>query len=151
MEYSNSIIVDIDGTLANIDHRRHYVKGCRKDWSEFKKKYIEDQANKWCVCLIEAMYKQGLNLLFVTGREEAYRKGTLEQIENWVCVHYSKVFLFMRSDGDFRSDVEVKKEMYNTHIKEKFKVLFCVDDSEVIVNLWRSLGLVCLDCAGYQR
>lgn len=29
------IIVDLDGTLANIDHRLHYIKQNKPDWNAF--------------------------------------------------------------------------------------------------------------------
>lgn len=55
--------------------------------------------------------------------------------------------LHMRPDGDFRPDVEVKKEIYKREIEGQFKVLFAVDDRASVVEMWRAQGLVCLQCA----
>ena len=37
-------ICDIDGTLMNIDHRRHFVEGDKKDWKSFEDN-INNQAD----------------------------------------------------------------------------------------------------------
>ena len=56
-------------------------------------------------------------------------------------------FLFMRAEDDFRHDTIVKEEIYRTHI-EPFWNVFCVfDDRSTVVEMWRSLGLVCLQVA----
>lgn len=52
--------------------------------------------------------------------------------------------IFMRAEEDFRHDTIVKKELYERHI-EPFYNVFCVfDDRTTVVDMWRSLGLVCL-------
>jgi hypothetical protein len=50
----------------------------------------------------------------------------------------------MRKSGDYRKDYEVKKEIYETYIKDKFNVLCVLDDRQSVVDMWRSLGLTCL-------
>ena len=39
-------ICDIDGTLMNIDHRRHFVEGDKKDWKSFEDNIKYDTVNK---------------------------------------------------------------------------------------------------------
>jgi FMN phosphatase YigB (HAD superfamily) len=36
------IIFDIDGTLMDISHRKHFVDGDKKDWQAFKNATIKD-------------------------------------------------------------------------------------------------------------
>ena len=38
-------IFDIDGTLMNIDHRRHFVEGETKDWKSFEENIKYDSVN----------------------------------------------------------------------------------------------------------
>lgn len=141
---SKAIIVDIDGTLADVEHRVHHVRKTQKDWSAFNQAMGEDQLNIWCAKLIEAMQKAGYAILFVTGRDDDYR----EKTEAWMQQHgiyFDK--LFMRTAVDFRSDSEVKKEIYLKEIKNNWDVLFVVDDRLSVVKMWREeLGLVCLQC-----
>ena len=53
--------------------------------------------------------------------------------------------LLLRRDGDYRSDVVVKREMLAD--LDKSKILFVVEDRSRVVEMWRSEGLVCLQCA----
>jgi hypothetical protein len=53
--------------------------------------------------------------------------------------------LRLRRDGDRRSDVIVKREMLAGI--DKTQVLFVVEDRNRVVQMWRSEGLVCLQCA----
>src|ERR1700722_9162155 len=46
-----AVIIDIDGTAANIDHRLHFVHpepGKKKDWRSFSESASEDLVNNWC-------------------------------------------------------------------------------------------------------
>jgi len=203
---TKAIICDIDGTLANINHRRHFVdynfvknkcgsfdlyycsqsinweesdkylngksgflykdtnKQWKPDWNAFNAAMIHDTPNEWCVDLLVQCW-WGLEILFVTARKEKFRLLTSFQIGQWIykwegdfdmyktLEHPNVLFenLFMRPDDDFRPDVEIKREIYEKHIRDNYDVLFCLDENAEIVELWRSLGLVCLDCAGYRR
>jgi len=51
----------------------------------------------------------------------------------------------LRKDKDRRSDTEVKRELLAT--LDKSKILFVVEDRSRVVEMWRSEGLVCLQCA----
>lgn len=53
----------------------------------------------------------------------------------------------MRPAGDYRPDQIVKRELYEAHIAGQYDVLFCVDDRNSVVAMWRELGLTCLQCA----
>ena len=55
--------------------------------------------------------------------------------------------LHMRQNSDFREDADVKEEIYITHIEKNAQVLFVVDDRKSVVERWRKLELVCLQCA----
>lgn len=139
-----AIVVDIDGTLADVEHRVHHVREEKKNWRAFNDAMIDDSLNGWCAKLIESMRTQGFEILFVTGRDENYRTHT----ESWMKKHniqYEK--LFMRMAVDFRGDDEVKKDIYLNQIRDHWDVLFVVDDRLSVVKMWREqLGLVCLQC-----
>lgn len=138
-----AIIVDLDGTLADVEHRVSYVRMNPKDWKNFNEHMIHDPINHWCDELIKAMKKQGYKIIFVTGRGEDYRNHT----ESWLLKHnVSYDFLYMRKIGDYREDNDVKEEIYKNFIKDKFNILFVVDDRKSVVARWRELELICLQC-----
>lgn len=40
-----AIIVDLDGTLCNAEHRKHYVEAKKKDWKSFYNGIAQDKPN----------------------------------------------------------------------------------------------------------
>jgi len=138
-----AIIVDLDGTLTDVEHRVHYVKLDQKNWKEFNDRMIHDPIQVWCYELILAMKARGYKIIFVTGRGEDYRPHTVE----WLSKHQVPYdLLFMRKANDFREDNDVKEEIYIQNIKSHFQILFVVDDRKSVVERWRKLELICLQC-----
>ena len=140
----SAIIVDLDGTLANIDHRRHFVKSKPKDWKGFFSRISDDTINNWCRYLIMRFGSANMTVLVITGRPAEYFKTTF----NWLNdnqVRFDK--LYTRKSKDYRSDYVVKREIYKEHIEPYYNVMFVIDDRDSVVKMWRELGLTCLQCA----
>lgn len=74
-----TVIFDIDGTLANIDHRRHLVEGPKKDFDAFYDAMVYDTVNPDVQDLYR-LYAHNLDWLvyICTGRPEKYRSVTEE-------------------------------------------------------------------------
>jgi FMN phosphatase YigB (HAD superfamily) len=154
MSKQKAIIVDLDGTLFDIEHRRKYVDGSlgKKDWKKFYEGIPDDTVNKWCLSIIIALLDRSddgldkIELIFVTGRPSNHRYETYLKLN----AHLSKKQcsnLLMRLEGDFREDYIVKEEIYNEYIKDNYDVLFALDDRSQVVKMWRKNGIVCLQCA----
>ena len=127
------ILCDIDGTLAHMENRGPY------DWDKVGSDKL-DMTIKSIVGLLETFY----DVILVSGRDESCRKIT----EKWLddnYVFYSK--LYMRPEGGMRKDTIIKKGMYDNYIKDKYNVYFVLDDRNQVVDMWRSLGLKCLQVA----
>ena len=58
----NGVIIDLDGTLANVGHRVHHVQKEIKDKKAFNSLMGEDGLNNWCFELLKAMGKQEYKL-----------------------------------------------------------------------------------------
>lgn len=139
-----AIIVDLDGTLCDVEHRVHHVEGPVKNWKSFNELMVHDELNHWCFELMEAMGAKGYRTIFVTGRGEAFRGPT----ETWLAKHSVKYeHLYMRAVLDQREDSDVKEDIYKQKIEKDYQVLFVVDDRKSVVDRWRELDLVCLQCA----
>ncbi|OUR96861.1 hypothetical protein A9Q84_11025 [Halobacteriovorax marinus] len=137
------IIVDLDGTLSNCEHRVHHVESDPKDWKSFNEGMVNDELNVWCSKLISSMKSTGTDTILLTGRGEEFRRET----ESWLEQHGIEYLeLFMRAAKDSRTDCVVKKEIYTTQISPKFKTLFVVEDRRSVVKMWRSIDLTCLQC-----
>lgn len=144
------IIVDLDGTLCNVDHRRHLVEvaPAYRKWDEFFDRMGDDTPKEWCQALVFGMARKH-KIVFVSGRWEKYRRVT----ETWLMFHmqmqaHHHYELFMRPNDDKRSDELVKLDIYRKAIEPRLDVLFCVDDRKRVVDMWRAAGLDVLDCSG---
>lgn len=141
-------IFDIDNTLADCEHRLIYIDGSLgpKDWDVFyslchKDKPIED------VCdLYRQLYSLDAEMLIVTGRPDKILQNTVSWLHN-NDIYFSPWNLFMRKDGDHRPDYEVKREIYEREIKDKYQILGVFEDRQQCVDMWRSLGLTCFQVA----
>ena len=138
-----AIIVDLDGTLCNAEHRRHFVE--EKDWPSFYKHLVHDEPNSWCVDLVRRMADDETVVIYMSGRPAVYRTLTEDWLSKHDCDYHAE--LIMRGIGDYRKDCIVKEELYRKHVEPHYDVLFCVDDRRQVVDMWRSIGLTCLQCA----
>lgn len=138
-----SIIVDLDGTLCDIEHRVHHVQQSSKNWSAFHNGLVDDKINPWCEKLIRAMADHEYQIILLTGRGEEFRDQTLDWLKRH---HIAFEHLFMRPKADRRSDYVIKREIYETRIRDYYDVLFVVEDRASVVKMWREIGLVALQC-----
>jgi hypothetical protein len=137
-----AIICDLDGTLAKIDHRLHFVRGeGKKDWPAFFNSIPGDEINEWCQDIIN---RTDYDIVLCSGRPDSHRKQTEAWLEEY-CVVYSH--LFMRSRDDFRQDDLVKEMIYEFEIKSRYEVYFWIDDRKQVVDKIRSHGITVLQCA----
>jgi len=140
-----TVLFDIDGTLADIQHRRHFLKSAKPDWQSFNRKMGEDTPNQPVVTLYKTLWdSQNYQLILVSGRGEESRKIT-EIWLTWNSIPFDR--LLMRPAGDFRPDVEVKQDILDRLWSEGAEILFAVDDRNAVVEMWRRNGITCLQCA----
>lgn len=133
-----AIICDLDGTIALLNGRNPYdASSCEQDLLN------EPVAT---ILRLNQTRAEGErhHLFFMSGREERHRP----QTERWLARH-GLIYdgLFMRPTGDSRKDAIIKRELYEAHIASKYHVMFVLDDRSSVVQVWRSLGLTCLQVA----
>lgn len=140
----NWVIFDLDGTLADITHRLHYIQDDEGvcDWDSFNMACDKDEIKTDIKHLLHMCKRNGRNVAIFTGRMDTAEKKTTE----WLKRHEIEYdMLCMRKTKDFRSDTEVKREMFRQKFNKK-DVWFVVDDRDKVVDMWRDLGLTCLQC-----
>lgn len=128
-----AIICDIDGTLAHMTDRSPY------DWS----RVYQDEVDPIIRKLLDTI-KYKYFIILTSGRDEICR----EETNKWLRendVPYG--MLLMRPEGDIRKDSIIKREIFETHIRPYYNVEFVLDDRNQVVEMWRSLGLKCLQVA----
>lgn len=141
-------IVDIDGTIANIEHRLHFINQdgeLRKkpDWDGFFAACVDD---KPIPHIIEMLRDINHGFVFVTGRPERSRSDT----ERWLWKQPGMPayqMLYMRKDGDHRPDHMVKLEILQQMRADGYEPILAFDDRTQVVKMWRENGIPCLQVA----
>jgi predicted kinase len=129
-----AIIVDIDGTVALMGDRSPY------DLSRVH----EDRPNHPVIAAVRAAWHDGLSVVYCSGRDDSSREVT----EKWLATHVGVPGpLLMRAADDRRKDSIVKRELFDAHIRDEYDVRYVLDDRQQVVDMWRSLGLTCLQVA----
>lgn len=137
------VIVDLDGTIADLKHRLHFIASSVKDWKGFFEHISEDTLRKDIAKKVIDYYNQMHTIIYVTARPEDYKEITLKWLEkNSMSFGWT---LIMRKRGDSRPDTEVKQDMYDTYLK-KYPIEVVFDDRPRIINMWKSNGLKVIDC-----
>jgi hypothetical protein len=142
------VICDIDGTIANCEHRKHYVTERPKNHEAFYAGVKEDKPIWSIISLVHTLLAyegSKTELVFVTGRPERCRADTVEWLRQ-AHLYPSDYTLLMRKDKDYRQDYIVKQEILDTHI-DKARVWLVLDDRKQVVDMWRRNGLTCLQVA----
>lgn len=138
------VAFDIDGTLADIKHRRFHLNEEPPNWRAFNDAMGDDTPNEPIVSLYKTLWTAGsYELILASGRNERFR-GITEQWLVWNEIPFER--LLMRGDGDFRADFLVKQDIHDQLIYEGKKIEFVVDDRQQVVDMWRRNGVVCLQC-----
>lgn len=141
MSKEKAIIVDIDGTIADNNHRTHLVEGKKKDWEQFFEKMVDDKPIAENICKIRKFFNQGLNVLIVSGRYERYECLTRLWLDKYLGI--DKYLLFQRSNKDYRNSIVLKKEIL-INIKKNFDIKAVMENDEKIIKMYKEQGLNCI-------
>jgi predicted kinase len=124
----DAIICDMDGTLALFGDKNPYSRD-----------FEDDEVN---IPVADILWKyKDENIILVSGRSDMYRNQTLLFLRK---SDINFTHLFMRKNDDNRKDSIVKQEIYDNEIKDKYNILFVLDDRNSVVSMWRSNGLTCM-------
>lgn len=132
------VIFDVDGTLMDIEHRRHFVVQRPKDFDAFREATSQDTAKEDIFAVAKALKAAGHRIIISSGRNKSQRAVTLKQLMGAGLVFDA---LYMRSDSDYRPDHEVKSQMLDKMRKEGFNPTMAFDDRQQVVDMWREKGL----------
>jgi len=139
-----TVIFDIDGTLADIRHRRGLLEGDRPDWNRFNAMMGDDIPNEPVVTLYKSLWEtRQFDMVLASGRNEKHRAVT-EQWLIWNEIPFGRIL--MRADKDSRADHIIKQEILDMLLGEGRRIAFTVDDRQQVVDMWRRNGITCLQC-----
>ena len=161
----NTIIFDLDGTLANIDERKQKAqwKSNNKamDWDIFfdPKNIKLDKPKEAVIKCAQMFHEQGYKIVIFSGRNDRSFATTKEWLSNhnvpydllvcrpdkfkdesWPVAEGNPATYAMR----FMPDEKLKKVMLDTFVD--INDVFCIfEDRKKVVDMWRDLGLTCFE------
>lgn len=145
------VVFDIDGTIADISHRLHFIvppEGHQgrfmKDWIAFDAASRNDEPIPPTIEILQSLAGSGEHtIVLLTGRNERNRENTID----WLELHKIPYdTLYMREKADRRHDTEVKKDVLKILKKRYHRVPDMVfEDRPRVVKMWRDQGIYCID------
>lgn len=167
----DTIIIDIDGTLSNCDHRRHLVEGKKRDYPAFHALLHLDSVNEWCRELMRAFVSQHRfaqafthvplspedegdqlkrRVVLVSARPAYTRDATI----GWLVNHelgdfFHEIYLLRASDEDDTPAIELKRRWIEKYGRDR--ILFAVDDDPRNIAQFKELGITALLAPGWKK
>lgn len=165
-------IFDLDGTLADLRHRRHFVErpslkcydcggknwkncvqcgdldaGFKPDWNAFHAACVNDTPIVPMITLLVSLARSDADIWVWSGRMDTVRDETIQWFEQYDILHLLKG-LRMRPAKDYTVDHELKQSWLQSITPADRRRLVCVfDDRQQVVDMWRRNGLVCCQVA----
>lgn len=140
MKKQECVIFDIDGTLSDPTHRRHYVAGLpasKQDWKMFSDAMVDDPPITEIITLLRIL-QHHYEVFVVTGRSDEYSEETI----NWLTENgVMDTSIYMRKQGDYRKDDEVKQEILDQILANNYVPVLVFDDRNSTVAMWRKNGI----------
>ena len=135
------VIFDLDGTLANAEHRVHHLTGEVKDWRAFYADCANDEPIRPLILIAEMLAVFNWEVHIWTGRSAEVAAET----EAWLAAQGLDDFsLRMRPVGDHQPDTTLK-EGWLGECGWTPDLVF--EDRASVVDMWRSHGIICAQVA----
>ncbi len=137
----NTVIFDLDGTLADIEKRRNLSTkdNGKMDWDKFfdPKNIKLDEPNLPVTLLAKMMFDKGFRIVIFSGRLDVTKEATKRWLEDngikW------DILRMRPKHMKFVDDAELKREWL--HELGKDSVFLVVDDRKKVVDMWRREGM----------
>ncbi len=128
-------VVDIDGVLADVRHRLHFVEQRPKDWDGFFAAALEDPVLPQGVDVVRQL-AQVHEVVYLSGRPEKCREDTLA----WLAEHdIPPGEVFLRRPGDRRPARLTKIELLD-RLRRRKPIAVLVDDDPQVCEAARAAG-----------
>jgi hypothetical protein len=132
--------VDLDGVVADVGHRLHYLEGGRKDWDAFFAGIPDDPAHPEGLAVAQELAREH-DLIYLSGRPERTRVAT----EEWLDRHGAPAgTVLLRRDGD-RRPARITKVGILRRLARERPVAVLVDDDPAVCRAAREAGFTVME------
>ncbi len=139
-------IFDLDGTLANGDHRLHHIQKTPKDWTAYFAACRGDAPIGHMIALFSALAAD-YDCFICSGRSDEVRADTVAWLNDATDMRFVDDDVLMRKAGDHRPDHVIKIEMLAELRARGYEPLMVFDDRNSVVKAWRAAGVPCAQIA----
>lgn len=147
-------IFDIDGTLANIEHRVHMLSNedDEERWNRFYDACDKDSPNLPVIQTMNALKLSGAEIWLFTGRTESTRGKTVAWLAEHTCFMSWDTqldnILVMRPNGDYTVDHALKEGwLKGMLVEDRNRLMATFDDRQQVVDMWRRNDVLCFQVA----
>lgn len=157
------IIFDLDGTLANCQHRKHFVdprlnlenaNEWKKDWRKFFEACDKDIPIDPVLEILCTLLFSGKEVQIWTGRSEFVRDKTVNWIKqnlesyykmrSWPLESYNLKVKMREIGGPIPQEV-IKEKWFDQAIADGKIVEYVIDKNPKVVKMWRRRGVFVVD------
>lgn len=166
------IIFDLDMTLANCEHRRHFVDssklGTKEDYEKWLQPFLESKTcPSWSpdwksfyeacdqdlpiypvIKLFEVLWENRTgdgDVVLWSGRCESFRNKTEEWLHKNINFGNTWPYLKMRPIGDYTPDEHLKEKWLDEALAEGNTIDFVIDDRAKVCRMWQRRGIFVFD------
>ncbi len=125
-------IFDLDGTLAHMVDRSPY------DWKAVGRDRLDE-----AILTILENFKYN-HIIIMSGRDSICYDETREWLHEFK-ISYDD--LIMRPKGCNLKDSVVKHDLFHKYVADNYDIIAVFDDRQQVVDMWRKMGLKCLQVA----
>jgi phosphoglycolate phosphatase-like HAD superfamily hydrolase len=136
-------VFDLDGVLANADHRQHLLApgpGRRKDWKRFFERAGDDALIEE-VARLTLLIDPSLQRVLLTARPTTIKDITVDWLDRF---HLAWDLLVMRPAGAYAPSPVAKKAAVDELRAFGFELLLAFDDDRRNVDMFHAAGIPCI-------
>lgn len=139
-----TLFCDIDGTVADLSHRRVYIQTKPKNYPAFEKAIHLDTPIPRIIEAVRILHGSGWKVVMCSGRGIQSKQAT----EDWLAKHGVPYHaIYMRAFKDYRKDSIIKLELLQQAIADGHIPDVVFDDRNQVVEMWRENGVPCVQVA----
>tara|TARA_R110000737_G_C14621639_1_gene493348 strand:+ start:1712 stop:2140 length:429 start_codon:yes stop_codon:yes gene_type:complete len=139
-------IFDFDGTICDLTHRLHHIKGEKKDFDAFHAACVDDAPKPEIMNILGSLVNSQFKIEIWSGRSDIVR----DQSMTWLDRNGINPFLLtnMRQHGDYTPDDKLKRHWLRS-LDVRPNVVF--DDRQRVVDMWRKEGITCCQVDAWKE
>lgn len=134
------VIFDLDGTLADVRHRVHFVRDGNRNYDAFFAACVDDLPYAHVISTLRAHEDAGHIVEVWSARSDKVRAETIAWLER-NGVHPTNL-THMRADGDMTEDATLKRSWLMA-LANQDRPDLVYDDRQRVVDMWREEGIPC--------